>query len=265
MRLLHILTALFLLPSFAKSAPNALPEWQQQFFIDTWSHTAVDNMNRYGIPASITLAQAIVESGWGQGRVAVEGNNFFCIKANNGWTGEVVRHMDDERDSSQFRKYMSVEESFSDHSAFLRQNQRYRSLFELEATDYRGWAKGLKSAGYATDSAYAERLIAVIERHRLHVYDAANGAAAPKLLMAEALPAEEPVAEAAEAPLFATQTTGDQPIAKETYKAPARPQLPVPTYRIGGSQRQQPAATAPKPSAKMKMLMPRTGVGLERR
>ena len=86
-------------------------------------------MRLYGIPASITLAQAIVESGWGRGYVAIGGNNYFCIKSNNGWAGPTVKTMDDELDSSSFRKYLSIEESFTDHSKFLRGNSRYRPLF----------------------------------------------------------------------------------------------------------------------------------------
>ena len=128
-------------------------------------------MREYGIPASITLAQAIVESGWGDGYVAKLANNYFCIKGNNGWTGPVVKAKDDDTDSSSFRQYLSIEESFADHSKFLLENRRYQPLFDLNAYDYKGWAHGLKAAGYATKPDYAEYLIATIEKYGLYLYD----------------------------------------------------------------------------------------------
>ncbi len=142
-----------------------------QGFIETYAAMSVAEMQRARIPASIILAQAILESSWGQGTVAVEGNNFFGIKCNNGWEGKCLKWMDDEVDSSDFRSYSKVEESFSDHSDFLTDNIRYRPLFDIPLTDYRNWACGLKQYGYATDSMYAVKLIGLIEEYGLYIYD----------------------------------------------------------------------------------------------
>ena len=128
-------------------------------------------MRLYGVPASITLAQAIVESGWGTGYVAQQANNYFCIKGNNGWAGPILKANDDDLDSSSFRQYTSIEESFHDHSKFLRENRRYQPLFQLDMYDYKGWAFGLKSAGYATKADYAEYLISTIEKYGLYLFD----------------------------------------------------------------------------------------------
>lgn len=152
---------------------NHISDYEQQLFLNTWAKPAVEQMGLYGVPASITIAQAILESNWGKSRLALLSNNFFCIKANNGWAGPIVKHMDDEQDSSSFRQYLSIEESFHDHSKFLRENIRYRPLFLLSPTDYRGWAKGLKDYGYATASDYDTKLVAIIEKYGLYNYDAA--------------------------------------------------------------------------------------------
>lgn len=171
MRSLHKpLLLLLLLPLNLLANPRPLPV-DQQLFIETYAKLAVEEMRLYGVPASITLAQAIVESGWGQGKVFREGRNMFCIKCFNGWNGPFVKAMDDEQDSSCFRLYQRVELSFRDHSVFLRSNQRYRLLFDYEITDYKSWAKGLKTCGYATKEDYAEQLIALIENYALYLYD----------------------------------------------------------------------------------------------
>ncbi len=171
MRLLHIL--LCGLPLFlAKPASaNESPSYKQELFIETWANMAVQQMQLHRIPASITLAQAIVESGWGEGYVARMANNYFCIKGNNGWDGPVVKAQDDDPDSSSFRQYTSIEESFTDHSKFLRENNRYKPLFDLSIHDYRSWAYGLKQCGYATKLDYAEYLISTIEKYGLYMYD----------------------------------------------------------------------------------------------
>ncbi len=145
-------------------------------FIELQSEMAVREMWRTGIPASITLAQAIVESSWGNGSLAVEGNNYFGIKCNNNWSGATIYQEDDDYKNGKliascFRKYASVEESYVDHSNFLREGARYANLFNLSSTDYKGWAKGLKAAGYATDRQYAEKLIEKIESYQLYQYD----------------------------------------------------------------------------------------------
>jgi len=126
-------------------------------------------MISYGIPASITLAQGILESGSGRGRLAAEANNHFGIKC-HGWSGDKIYHDDDELQEC-FRKYVSAETSFRDHSEFLANRKRYAKLFELKKSDYKNWAKELRKAGYATDRKYPEKLISLIERYELHQYD----------------------------------------------------------------------------------------------
>ena len=130
---------------------------------------AVAEMHRSGVPASITLSQGLLESGAGLSTLATEGNNHFGIKCHNDWQGETMLRDDDAKDEC-FRVYKSAAESFADHSRFL-QRKRYASLFELDPTDYQGWAHGLKRCGYATDPTYAAKLIAVIERYGLYRYD----------------------------------------------------------------------------------------------
>ena len=140
-------------------------------YIEKYSQIAVDEMNRTGVPASITLAQGILESGNGQSDLASRSNNHFGIKCHSSWTGAKVYHDDDEKGEC-FRKYKKVKHSFEDHSDFLVRGARYDFLFELDPKDYKGWAKGLKKAGYATDRKYPKKLIALIERYELYKYDA---------------------------------------------------------------------------------------------
>jgi len=139
-------------------------------YINRYSSLAVSEMKRTGIPASITLAQGMIESDYGRSRLAVEGNNHFGIKCHSDWNGPAIRHDDDRRNEC-FRKYRNVEDSFRDHSDFLRKGSRYSSLFSLDPTDYKGWARGLKKAGYATNPRYAEMLIAKIEENNLSAFD----------------------------------------------------------------------------------------------
>jgi hypothetical protein len=139
-------------------------------YIQEYKDLAMIEMLRSGIPASIKLAQGLLESDNGNSRLAVRGNNHFGIKCHNDWNGRKIYHDDDKRNEC-FRKYKSVYESFIDHSDFLRNKQRYAFLFELEITDYKGWAKGLKKAGYATSRKYADLLIMIIEENELNQYD----------------------------------------------------------------------------------------------
>jgi LysM repeat protein len=127
-------------------------------------------MRLYNIPASITLAQGILESGDGTSRLATEGNNHFGIKCHQGWQGDRIYHDDDSKGEC-FRKYRHAEESYRDHSVFLTTRSRYASLFALPPTDYKGWAKGLQDAGYATSKTYASSLIRLIEENNLHAFD----------------------------------------------------------------------------------------------
>lgn len=143
----------------------------QEQYVRTYSKVAVSEMYRSGIPASITLAQGLLESGAGKSRLATEANNHFGIKCHNNWTGDRIYHDDDQKGEC-FRKYRNASDSFRDHSDFLRYKDRYKFLFDLEITDYKGWATGLKKAGYATDPAYSRKLIKIIEDYRLYEYDA---------------------------------------------------------------------------------------------
>ena len=139
-------------------------------YIQEFSQIAVDEMNRSGIPASITLAQGILESGNGQSELARKSNNHFGIKCHGTWEGKKVFH-DDDSQGECFRAYDNPSHSYEDHTDFLVRGSRYEFLFDLELTDYRGWAKGLKKAGYATAPDYADKLIRIIEDENLHRFD----------------------------------------------------------------------------------------------
>ena len=144
-----------------------------QTYIDQYRDLAIEQMLRYKIPASITLAQGIFESGAGKSRLTTEGNNHFGIKC-HGWKGRSM-HFDDDDSQECFRAYDNAKQSYEDHSRFLLNNKRYKSLFSLSHTDYKGWARGLKAAGYATNPSYAEKLINLIELYKLYEYDKATG------------------------------------------------------------------------------------------
>ena len=138
-------------------------------YISVYKDIAISEMKKFGIPASITLAQGILESGSGKGRLAVKANNHFGIKC-HGWKGGKIYHDDDKRQEC-FRKYKSASESFRDHSEFLANRKRYAKLFKLDKDDYKGWARELRKAGYATDRRYPQKLISLIERYELYKYD----------------------------------------------------------------------------------------------
>lgn len=167
------LSLFFLLLTLALSAQNV----QYTRYIEQYHEVAIEQMKRYKIPASITLAQALLESNAGQSELARESNNHFGIKCHN-WTGDKTYH-DDDRVDDCFRVYKSVRDSYEDHSIFLKSGKRYASLFTLSPTDYVGWARGLKLAGYATNPAYADRLINIIESYNLDRYDSADWKYAP--------------------------------------------------------------------------------------
>ncbi len=139
-------------------------------YIETFSEISQMEMKAYGIPASITLAQGLLESGIGKGALALKTNNHFGIKCHTGWDGDYDFHDDDEKGEC-FRKYNHPMYSFRDHSLFLTTRSRYASLFQLASDDYRSWAHGLQKAGYATDKRYPQKLIQLIERYQLHKYD----------------------------------------------------------------------------------------------
>ena len=161
----------------AGEAQQPTEEWVKltpEEYIYKWRQTAIENMEVYGIPASITMGQAVLESGFGNGYLARVANNHFCIKCKKSWTGPTITHADDRPDDC-FRVYESGEASFADHAEFLSEGQRYEFLFAYDTDDYKQWAKGLKKAGYATAPDYAERLISTIERYHLYLLDRKNG------------------------------------------------------------------------------------------
>lgn len=150
------------------------PKWNQKFqnYINRYKDLAIEEMLKYHIPASITLAQGLFESGAGQSDLALKGNNHFGIKCHE-WSGATIYH-DDDAIGECFRAYNNVYESYEDHSKFLKNNVRYSRLFRIPVTDYKGWARGLKECGYATNPNYAQRLIEIIELYRLYEYDTAR-------------------------------------------------------------------------------------------
>ena len=139
-------------------------------YVKKYAPLAVLEMHKYKIPASVTLAQGILESGNGRSQLASKSNNHFGIKCHTGWKGAKVYHDDDEKGEC-FRKYKYVQSSYKDHSEFLSGRRRYASLFKLRKSDYKGWAKGLKKAGYATDKKYPKKLIKIIEEYKLYEFD----------------------------------------------------------------------------------------------
>ncbi len=142
-----------------------------QLYIDTYAPIAKAEMRKHKVPASITLAQGILESGSGLGRLSSDANNHFGIKCHD-WQGEKIYH-DDDASQECFRKYENPASSFEDHSQFLTGRKRYANLFELPPNDYKGWANGLRAAGYATDTKYPQKLISLIERYKLYEHDEA--------------------------------------------------------------------------------------------
>ena len=156
-------------PGKVVSNNNLVNKYSGEAYISRYKAIAISEMNRSGIPASITLAQGLLESGNGNSTLAREANNHFGIKCNSDWKGPTILR-DDDRIDDCFRVYRSAEESFKDHTEFLKR-KRYAFLFELDKDDYQGWARGLKQAGYATNPRYPELLISLVERYGLDQYD----------------------------------------------------------------------------------------------
>ncbi len=169
-RLLILLLCLWCV--LGSAAGQSLTEVRYIEYINTYKDLAIEQMLRYNIPASITLAQGLLESGAGYSRLARQGNNHFGIKCHD-WRGRTIYEDDDARHEC-FRAYKTVRDSYEDHSLFLTTGRRYSSLFYLSRTDYKGWARGLKAAGYATSPTYANSLISIIERYGLAQYDRAT-------------------------------------------------------------------------------------------
>ncbi len=166
---------IFIFASFALcTSLYAKTRQTRQEYIERYKHIAVEHMEYYGIPASITMAQGILESDCGNSQLSLSSNNHFGIKCKTGWTGRTVYYDDDEAGEC-FRAYSSVEQSYRDHAEFLDSSPRYDSLFAYGVTDYKSWARGLKAAGYATAPHYADALIKIIEDEKLYVLDREGG------------------------------------------------------------------------------------------
>ena len=178
-RFFTIILCLACFSAYALHAPKA-DKSPQEIYIEKYSSLAVEEMYRSGIPASITLAQGLLESGNGRSELALKSNNHFGIKCHNNWEGKKVYFDDDEKGEC-FRKYPKPEDSYRDHSDFLRFRARYRFLFDYPVTDYKAWAFGLKKAGYATDPEYPSKLIRLIEEYELHQFDRRKSATASQL------------------------------------------------------------------------------------
>ncbi len=161
---------LFLLLYQASVAQPDTFKLTKEDYIKMYKDDAIKDMKKTGVPASITLAQGVFESESGNSDLAREAKNHFGIKCHNDWTGETFHKDDDERNEC-FRKYNSVLESYDDHSNFLRTRDRYAFLFQLDITDYKGWARGLKKAGYATNPEYSDKIIKIIEDFNLNELD----------------------------------------------------------------------------------------------
>ncbi len=194
-------------------------------YIDRYKTIAIQEMNTYGIPASITLAQGLYESGNGNSDLARVANNHFGVKAGYSWNGKVY-YKDDDNKNDAFRVYGSVEESYRDHSNFLKK-KNYAALFQLDITDYKGWAHGLKKAGYATNPQYPEIIIGIIEKYKLDQYDQPGGTApvqqeaaisAPPVQQSPAPPVQSnPVLPVQTIPAPADTTTQPAPASSKNY------------------------------------------------
>ena len=173
-----------------------------QQYIDKYKDLAIREMKRMGVPAAITLAQGLLETENGNSDLVKKSNNHFGIKCKSSWTSDVVSHDDDEQGEC-FRSYKDAEESYRDHSNYLRGNERYASLFTLDATDYKGWAKGLRKAGYATNPKYPDILIRNIEQYNLQQYSLGAAKDVPKIETGKYQDDEEP-------PVIKSQNNDDQ-------------------------------------------------------
>jgi LysM repeat protein len=235
--------------SSRRSARSVGPSGSTQSYVtdylNKYNALAVSEMRRTGIPASITLAQGMLESNYGRSTLAVKGNNHFGIKCHNNWRGARIYH-DDNRRGECFRAYQSAEDSYNDHSEFLVNGSRYRDLFSLSSTDYKGWAHGLKKAGYATDPKYAQLLIRKIDEYGLHDYDTGRKKAGepvqPVSVVARVVPdpgtvgtagtvpatvpGKVPVAGSGRVPATASATTQKEGDTAVTQSAPSAAQTP---------------------------------------
>ena len=190
MKNLRQIVLTFALLAVTTASAEGQQKLTREAYIQKYKPLAVEQMDIYGIPASIKLAQALFESDNGNSRLAREAKNHFGIKCKSNWTGQTISHTDDAPDEC-FRKYPSVEESYRDHSEFLDKSARYQDLFKLDPTDYKGWAHGLQTTAYATNPHYAQQLIKIIEDYQLFLLDEGQDVR----IAENAAPVEEPVAE----------------------------------------------------------------------
>lgn len=220
------------------TSASAQTKYTRQEYIAKWADVAIEHMEIYGIPASITMAQAILESGNGNGTLARTANNHFGIKCGSQWTGDKVYHDDDAKGEC-FRAYPSADESFKDHAEFLHQRSRYQFLFDYDADDYTNWAKGLKQAGYATAPTYAESLIRIIETEKLYLLDRKNGRKLYDDYLAERFaPKEEPKKDEPKKEVAApdaTQAYADQGIDPNNFRVTINSHMGYNVYRTNSS------------------------------
>ena len=207
-------------------------------YIQAYHQAAIHQQTRHRIPASITLAQGLLESSAGKSYLAIQGNNHFGIKCGN-WTGDYLYKQDDGR-LERFRKYTSVEQSYEDHSHFIADRAHYKSLFELKPTDYVGWAHGLKRCGYATDPKYASKLIELIERYELHAYDLASASSSEPIASRPARSVSTPSAPA--------KRPATSPEVKPERKKPAETKPAAATQREPGTKPTAHGIKVPKKS-----------------
>ena len=215
-------------------------------YIQAYHQAAIHQQTRHRIPASITLAQGILESSAGKSYLAIQGNNHFGIKCGN-WTGDYLYKQDDGR-LERFRKYTSVEQSYEDHSHFIADRAHYKSLFELKPTDYVGWAHGLKRCGYASDPKYASKLIELIERYELHAYDLASASSSEPIASRPARSVSTPSAPA-KRPATSPEVKPERKKPAETKPAAAtqlEPGTKPTAHGIKVPKKSKPEAAAPK-------------------
>lgn len=219
------LLLLLCLPWMAIAQPNVKRDSGRvtpEMYIEMFKDAAIADMLKTGVPASITLAQGMYESDYGNSPLAKTANNHFGIKCHKEWNGPTYHQDDDERDEC-FRKYEHVQESYDDHSNFLRSRDRYRFLFDLNITDYKGWSHGLKRAGYATNPAYASKLIDLIERYKLYEHDV-QGAKMPVAAGTSSAVTPTPVKAKREEPKQKPAETSDVPkTPKPQHRTPPPP------------------------------------------
>src|SRR5665647_1577463 len=200
---LVLLLSLFSCKAYKPLISTSTPVQSVNDYVNSYKDLAISEMKRTGIPASITLAQGIIESDCGHSSLAREANNHFGIKCHDDWTGPKFTHTDNKRNEC-FRKYARAEESFYDHSDFLKSESRYKSLFDIDPTEYKVWARGLKKAGYATDPDYANMLIRKIEENNLWYFD--RGYNATSLPPQTTLPVKESL------PVQVIENTTEKPV-----------------------------------------------------